>query len=103
MPVPVLPLMSAPKFKAEITGFLELIWKKYYPQSNASLAKLIKSSASYTEVPNIVSLETLAKNFNDSINPQNTNKIKMLISQNGPVMVSKWQPRKVETTISKEA
>ena len=95
--------MSAPKFKAEITGFLELIWKKYYPQSNASLAKLIKSSASYTEVPNIVSLETLAKNFNDSINPQNTNKIKMLISQNGPVMVSKWQPRKVETTISKEA
>ena len=98
-----LPLMPAPKFKTEINNFLELIWKKYFPQSNKALADLIKSSASYSENSCIIPLEELANSFNSSINPQNTNKHKILISQNGPVMVSKWQPRKVGPKSAKES
>lgn len=98
-----LPLMSAPKFKAEINNFLELIWKKYFPQSNKALADLVKSSAAYSETPCIIPLEELANGFNSSINPKSTNKRKILISQNGPVMVSAWQPRKVGPKSAKES
>lgn len=101
-----LPLMPEPAFSGKINNFLELIWQKYFPQSNQKLSEFIKNSDSYVEnyrpgQQNIVPLETMAQKFKSSLTPLSfsragsSGKRKMLISQNGPVMVSAWQPRKL--------
>lgn len=108
-----LPLMEEPVFSAQINSFLELIWKKYSPMSTAELSEFIKNSDSYADnyLPgkkNIVPLEEIAEKFKTSLNPRSfsragtSSKRKILISQNGPVMVSAWQPRKLGSKNSKE-
>ena len=108
-----MPLMEAPAFAEKINSFLELIWKKYSSMSNRELSEFIKSSDAYidnyqTGKKNIVALESMAQNFKSSLNPRSfskagtSNSRKILISQNGPVMVSAWQPRKLGTQKNKE-
>ncbi len=107
-----LPLMNEPAFSGRINRFLELIWQKYFPKSNRELSEFIKNSDSYIEnyhsgTANIVPLPEMAQKFKSSLNPRSfsragSSRRKMLISQNGPVMVSAWQPRKLGPNNSKE-
>lgn len=108
-----LPMMPKPAFPERVASFLELIWQKYASMSIKDLAAFIKNSESYIKNyqvgrKNIVSLEDMASQFRSSINPASLNKAgshpskKILISQNGPVVVSQWQPRKIGTIQSKE-
>ena len=108
-----MPLMEAPTFAEKINSFLELIWQKYSPMNCQELADFIKNSDSYldnyqTGKKNIVALEDMAQKFKSSLNPRSFSKAgasgnrKILISQNGPVMVSAWQPRKLGSKNNKE-
>ncbi len=108
-----MPLMETPAFSDNINSFLELIWKKYFPMSITELSEFIKNSDSYADnyragKKNIVPLEEMAQKFKTSLNPRSfsqagsSGKRKILISQNGPVMVSQWQPRKIGSTNTKE-
>lgn len=93
-------------FNKQIEMFLEAIWKKYSLLSLRDLGDLIKTRTSYnvhyiSGKKNIVSLSEMIKNFNiiahlNAKKPiiNNENK-KVLFSQNGPVVVSKWHPRKL--------
>ncbi|MBR6663720.1 MAG: hypothetical protein IKL33_02725 [Alphaproteobacteria bacterium] len=89
-----LPLMPKPKFNDEISGFLELIWQKYSPMEIKELDQIISSHIQTSQ--QIISLEGFAQSFKSqqSNSPSKQNK-KILISQNGPVVVSQWKPRKI--------
>lgn len=106
------PLMAAPAFQPPINSFLELIWKKYSPLNPADLTEFIKNSAGYREYfqsghTNLVELDELGRRFKQQLkggaSPSTTTTVsgtgrsKVLISQNGPVVVSDWQPRKLNT------
>ena len=108
-----LPLMAKPDFEKSINTFLEVIWQKYSVLSNLELSNFIKNSDSYldnieTSSPLSLSLEELTTKFRNNLKREttsissSTSQTKVLISQNGPVVVSKWQPRKVNTSNSKE-
>lgn len=106
------PLMEAPDFPAEINEFLSLIWQKYSPMSIKALAEFIKNSAGYADCyqtgrRNIVNIPDIAAEFKSSLtasafnHSKGTSPKKILISQNGPVVVSKWSPRKLSPKNSK--
>lgn len=107
------PLMEAPEFSSEINEFLNLIWQKYSPMSIKALAEFIKNSASYNECyqsgrRNIIDIHDFASGFKSSLNASAFNQSKsaspkkILLSQNGPVVVSKWSPRKLTPKNSKK-
>lgn len=105
-----MPLMEAPKFDKEIHTFLELIWKKYSPMSKLQLEDFVKNSDAYNKyfksgqlTP--ASLEELTPLFKGTASsaPHNTSKKrKVMLSQNGPVVVSQWHPRKLSKKTTKE-
>ena len=108
-----LPLMPAPRFADKINSFLELIWSKYSAMELRGLEEFIKTSASYKQNyqpgrANIVSLYDMASQFRKNLTTSALQKSavanpkKVLISQNGPVVVSQWQPRKLTPHKSKE-
>lgn len=99
------PFMPKKILADKVETFLEQIWNKYATISLKELEMMIKSNLAYqncyTEGSiNIISQKTLVENFvkNDSMSTNNDymkkNK-KFSYSQNGPVVVSKWNPRKV--------
>lgn len=100
---------SAPQpFPAKISSFLEKIWQIYGSMSLRQISDLIKSRAGTVELPrpgsqNIVEIASLVEKFQNQSNIKRNNyaqpagRKKILISQNGPVVVSKWQPRKLGT------
>ncbi len=111
-----------PELDSATQNFLEIIWKKYSPMSLRNLSELIKSSPAYkadylagqASLINIQQTASLFKSglgkktstpVSDKKTLQETKKApsrKILISQNGPVVVSQWQPRKLSNTKSKE-
>lgn len=102
------PFMPPKKPDEKISSFLEEIWLKYAKMSLTQLTHLIKSNPSYQNcfakgAKNIADLKTVVDNFinNSSIlannNAYSDNRKKISFSQNGPVIVSKWKPRKVST------
>lgn len=108
-----LPLMDTPRFADKINAFLELIWKKYALIGNNELLSFIKNSDSYIDnhrhgQKNLVSLVEMAQKFKSALNPRSISRAgtsvqhKIRISQNGPVMVSAWQPRKLDSSQTKE-
>lgn len=96
-----LPLMSSPKLSPENTQLLEAVWHKYSPLSDAELHRFITSLDCYKH--------NYKQNCQTIINPAcmvdtsptcvshspNSPKSKIMISQNGPVKVSAWSPRKL--------
>ncbi len=98
-----LPLMKTPRFTSEINDFLELIWQKYASQSEAELNHFVLSLECWKhfyrpEEETIVNPVLFADSFADSIQKTPNAKMeksKILISQNGPVKVSAWKPRKL--------
>ena len=108
-----LPLIETTKFDKHINNFLDLIWQKYFPLSANELSTFIKNSDSYIDSYNIeknipLHLEELCHKFKSNLKKESSslsstsNKQKVLISQNGPVVVSQWQPRKVNSANIKE-
>lgn len=99
-----LPLMSKSHFSAEINDFLELIWQKYALQKDAELDRFIISLECWKhfyrpEEETIVNPMYFTDSFAGSIQKNGESgdsaKSKILISQNGPVKVSAWHPRKL--------
>lgn len=97
--------LKASRLPAEVTSFLEKIWKIYGAMSLKQLANLIKQQTSYpeqypSETKIIVEINSLVEKLKTQSKIERTTKLKetekkVLISQNGPVVVSKWQPRKL--------
>lgn len=103
-----LPLMPKPNLSHKVSTFLDLIWKKYGQMSIRELNTLIKGSQCYIDsyisgYKNVISLSEMSDKFKSSLLITGKSKTlasaqkKVLLSQNGPVVVSKWQPRKVNT------
>lgn len=100
------PYMPPKKLPNKINEFLSKVWKRYAPLSVKELNLMIKSNSVYQNchisgTQNIVPLKTIVENFAKDNNISratstytSTNK-KVSYSQNGPVVISKWTPRKV--------
>lgn len=100
------PFMPPKTMSDKVSAFLEGIWVKYAKIPLVEITYLIKSSSCYQNnyLPNsrnVVELKTIVDNFVKDSNILNNNNAysdnrkKILYSQNGPVIVSKWKPRKV--------
>lgn len=105
------------RFDNEISDFLNKIWKIYASLSSHQLQNVIKEHLSRLEFKSdqrvIVDIKTLVEKFktHSKINTKPTDterpKIssapwssKIMLSQNGPVVVSKWKPRKLSDKVS---
>ncbi|MBE6444209.1 MAG: hypothetical protein E7020_06055 [Alphaproteobacteria bacterium] len=98
-----LPLMPKNSVCAENSRFLELIWQKYSNKSENELSQFVMSldcfKQSYrSEKDNVVDPINFVASFENSLQSQcnKQNKTKILISQNGPVKVSAWSPKKLK-------
>lgn len=96
------PLMTTPNFDLQTSDFLELIWQKYASQSEEELQKFIHSLKCFKDLcDNKDDVIINPLNFIDSFSPvtpknKSENKSKIMISQNGIVKVSAWEPRKLK-------
>ena len=96
------PLMQTPQFNNEVSSFLNLIWQKYAPQSEASLKEFIYSLNCLKQYVSkndeiIINPLNLSDSFASSLKNEApiAKKTKIMISQNGPVKVSAWMPKKL--------
>lgn len=102
-----LPLMVPPNFSADINEFLELIWQKYGHQDESELNRFIISlecwKQSYRpERDVIIDISRITDSFASSIKNKNNQDLslphsKVMLSQHGPVRVSTWHPRKLDS------
>lgn len=98
-------LQSMTYFSAKVANFLEKIWSIYGSMSIKQLSDIIKSKTNYLNdfqnaQKSIVELKTVVENFKSNVTISANNIVdaspkKVLISQNGPVVVSQWMPRRV--------
>lgn len=105
------------RFDKEISEFLNKIWRIYGPLSLRQLNSVVKEHLSRLEFSNqqnsILDFQTLVEKFktHNKISNKDTmvenKKIsshpwssKIMLSQNGPVVVSKWKPRKLSDKVS---
>ncbi len=111
----------SPAIDEKTQVFLEIIWKKYAPMSLRELSTQIKSSPAYTQnfhpgQDSLTDMNASAPLFKSGlgkkhplvreehatlVSPKQPQR-KILISQNGPVVVSQWQPRKLSNKETKE-
>ena len=100
------PYMPPRKLSDKVSDFLNKVWKRYAPLSVKELNLMIKSNPAYQNcyirgVRNIAPLKTIVENFTKNTDLSRTNAVystankKVSYSQNGPVVVSKWNPRKI--------
>ena len=105
------PFMPRVKFPSKINLFLEGIWQKYGAYTEQKLSNIIRKNPIYGEnytvgTTNIVSIQNAVDHFvaaakKTAKDSRADNRKKILLSQNGPVVVTQWQPRKVEVINSK--
>jgi uncharacterized phage-associated protein len=102
-----LPLMGKSNFTSSISDFLNLIWQKYGSQTDDQLDKFIFSLEEWkhhyrpekdTIVNPIDFVDSFANTIQNSKEKTSSNKTKVMMSQNGPVKVSSWQPRKLKSS-----
>ena len=98
-----LPLMGTPKFFPETEHFLNSVWQKYGVLSEEKLSSYIFSLECWKRSykPNeetIVNLLSFALENADKHTSLSSNQPKIMISQNGPVKVSAWHPRKLSSS-----
>ena len=100
-----LPLMSKPRLSSATDDFLELIWQKYGKQTDFELQNFVTSLKCYKQNCNINNetiinpmnfIDSFASSLNINTKFSSPAKTKILISQNGPVRVSTWDPRKLK-------
>ena len=80
--------------------FLAEIWDSYGKLSLSELDNLIKNLPVYKKiyregVKSIVQIKSIVENFKPSSNMFDIEKKKVTFSQNGPVVVVPWKPRKI--------
>ena len=81
--------------------FLDLIWQKYSPLSANELNTFIEKFYNFIETTEnaIINPFEILKSFSDfiQVNHEKTSftKSKIMLSQNGPVRVTEWKPRKI--------
>lgn len=96
------PYMPAIKLSDSVSLFLERVWNEFCKLSSSDCRKIVTSSSLYetsyqkgcvSVIPfdKMTQKETLAPAPQKSV-PYRT---KVLLSQNGPVIVSRWTPRKI--------
>lgn len=96
------PLMPTPEFDADTVNFLELIWQKYALMPDEKLRDFVYSLKCFKNIHDekddiIIDPFNFIDSFSSSIqNKKNETKSKIMISQNGPVKVSAWTPRKLK-------
>lgn len=93
-----MPLMGEPELQRDTKEFLELLWHKYAAKNAFELIGIIKDTPAYRKChvkdeTILLTLEDMTQNFGAPAEPRTAKKIR--ISQNGPVVVSEWQPRKL--------
>lgn len=95
------PYLPQPGFPPKLTAFLEEIWKRYALLPEAETEHFIKNLSIYKEnhqkdAKKIIDFKTIVEslNKNSRIETEKSEKRKIMQSQNGPVIVSKWQPKK---------
>ena len=102
-----LPLMGKGNFSSSILEFLNLIWQKYGSQTDDQLDKFIFSLEPWkhyyrpeneTIVNPIEFTDSFANTIHNSKEKSVSSKSKVMMSQNGPVKVSSWQPRKLNSS-----
>ena len=103
-----LPLMETTKFDSEIEKFLNLIWQKYSLFSETELTSFVLSldcwKNSYKkDAETIINPMALVDSFAETLHHTKRKnfqspKSKIMLSQNGPVKVSAWQPRKLSSS-----
>ena len=92
------PYMPNIKIDDKTASFLEQIWNKYANQSLLDLRSTITQSQAFQscyDKKNLmaVDMQQIAELFTPANEKTYSNRVRM--SQHGPVMVSQWQPRKV--------
>ena len=100
-----IPLRQRVRFDAQISQLLEKIWSDFSMLSIHSCQKIIKQMPLYLHcyrqgVITVVSWNSLIDNSKDCVTicadvSQPKFHKKVLLSQNGPVVVSQWSPRKI--------
>lgn len=101
-----LPLLEQPVFEQNTTMILESVWQKYSSLSEQELLDFITSLNCWLqfyqqEKEIIVNPVELTASFISSISgnrSSSASKTKIRLSQNGPVQVSPWHPRKVSNS-----
>ncbi len=93
------PFMPPVTFNEKTVAFLETVWNKFSAMPTADLEDLCKSETVYLKnfkpgEKHLISPEMIAENTDENGSPK-SNKKKILFSQNGPVVVSQWNPRKL--------
>lgn len=101
------PFMAKVKFSDQVEDFLETMWQKYGKLSLSDFTSLVKNSSAYKEnfvdgEKHVISVDSILDKFKTTTTKTKTQRKKMLISQNGPVIVSQWIPRKIDTNIIKK-
>lgn len=100
------PYMPRAKFDTKVSTFLEEIWEKFGTRNHSELTKLVKNSILYQEehkknTKTLVEAKTIVESLNKHskifASEEEKNTAKVLLSQNGPVVVSPWKPRKLTT------
>lgn len=100
------PYMPPVKLENDVAAFLEIIWKKYAQTPATVLGNLIKSTEAYKQSykkgeKRVIDINDIAALSETPVRTPAFGRKKVLISQNGPVMVSQWTPRKLSSTIRK--
>ena len=103
-----LPLMSSPRFDSATNDFMDLIWQKYGHEEESSLNNFVISLECWKhyyrpERDVIVDITRMTDSFAGSIKTNGNTaldaspKMQIMLSQNGPVRVSAWHPRKLSS------
>lgn len=94
------PLGAIKKIDQKAEAFLSEIWDTYGKLSEKELQSLIKNSPVYKKIyregiKSIVQIKSIVENFKPRANMIDNEKRKVAFSQNGPVVVLPWKPRKI--------
>ncbi len=101
-----LPLLDNPVFEQETSMILESVWQKYSSLTEKELLTFITSLGCWTQFyhhseETIVNPIDMIASFISSISGNkmsSASKTKIRLSQNGPVQVSPWHPRKINNS-----
>lgn len=99
-----LPLLKMPTLEPNISLLLESVWQKYAHLSEKELLNFVTSLSCWKETYNtekevVINPLDIASSFSLSISKdKNFSPSKIRLSQNGPVQVSPWRPRKLGNT-----
>ncbi len=95
------PLSFSYSLSEEDLSLLNIIWQKYSLLQTSELSSFIKKFCEFSEIKEgtIVNpaniIDTFAEYLQINKNSKSLSKSKIMLSQNGPVRVTEWKPRKI--------